>query len=32
MWVYLVQYNYDGFFRQATRDLETLVASIDAQK
>lgn len=26
------QYNYDGFFRQSTKDLELLVASFDAQK
>lgn len=24
----LLQYNYDGFFRQSTRDLEALTASI----
>jgi hypothetical protein len=26
------QFNYDGFFRQTTRDLEVLLASFDASK
>jgi len=29
---YIFEYNYAGFFRQSTQDLETLVASIDASK
>uniref|UniRef100_K3X287 Uncharacterized protein n=1 Tax=Globisporangium ultimum (strain ATCC 200006 / CBS 805.95 / DAOM BR144) TaxID=431595 RepID=K3X287_GLOUD len=29
---YIFEYNYDGFFRQSTKDLEILVTSFDVQK